>query len=252
MPRTTAAASLDGRRALMLVKIEVRFGRAAEYDGDVASHLRRVSNPLEFAFLHHALLALVLDAVLVLAVAAVWKLAHYLVWTIGGVAVRKTGAQPDPLSEPVSVSHGTSRRLRELRRRRHLEAKGSPKRNEIAAPACQTTNRRGAVIVAERRRPPRRLRKKWQRGDFTPHAFVLVPRSTLVLNERATLVLDNLSGLRRDGCHSCQRDESGERYFHIAQHNHLSKRKRNVSPLQLQHYILLVKARTASTRLNRV
>jgi hypothetical protein len=78
----------------MLVKIEVRFGRAAEYDVDVASHLRRVSNPLEFALLHHAfvLLALVLDAVLVLAVAAVWKLAHHLIWTTGGVPVRKTGA----------------------------------------------------------------------------------------------------------------------------------------------------------------
>src|SRR5215211_5610227 len=191
----------------------------------LASHLRRVSNPLEFALLHHAfvLLALVLDAVLVLAVAALWKLAHYLVWTIGGVAVRKTAAQPDPLSEPVSVSHGTSRCSRELRRRRgrHLEAKGSPKRNEIAAPACHTTNRRGAVIVAKRRRPPRRLRKKWQRGDFTADAIVLVPRSTLVLNEGAPLVLDNLSGLGRDGYHSSQQDESGERYFHMAQHNHL-------------------------------
>jgi hypothetical protein len=52
---------------------------------------------------------LVLDAVLVLAVAAVWKLAHHLVWTLGDVAVRKTGAQSDPLSGPVSVSRGTSR-----------------------------------------------------------------------------------------------------------------------------------------------
>jgi len=75
----------------MLVKI-IRFGRAAEYDGDVASHVLRGSNALEFALLHHAfvLLALVLDAVLVLAVAAVRKLAHHLVWTIGGVA--ETGA----------------------------------------------------------------------------------------------------------------------------------------------------------------
>jgi hypothetical protein len=91
------AALHSAAGALMLVKIEVRFGRAAEYDVDVASHVRRVSNPLEFALLHHAfvLLALVLDAVLVLAVAAVWKLAHHLVWTIGGVAVRKTAAQPD-------------------------------------------------------------------------------------------------------------------------------------------------------------
>ena len=80
--------------ALMLVKIEVRFGRAAEYDVDVASHVLRGSNALKFALLHHAfvLLALILDAVLVLAVAAVWKLAHHLIWTTGGVPVRKTGA----------------------------------------------------------------------------------------------------------------------------------------------------------------
>jgi len=78
----------------MLVKIEVRFGPAAEYDVDVASHVLRGSNALEFALLHHAfvLLALILYAVLVLAVAAVWKLAHHLIWTTGGVPVRKTGA----------------------------------------------------------------------------------------------------------------------------------------------------------------
>jgi hypothetical protein len=99
--------------------------------------------------------------------------------------------------------------------------RGSPKRNEIAAPACHTANRRGVVIEAERSWPPRRLRKNWQRGDYTPYAIVLMPRSTLVLNEGTPLVLDNLSGLGRDGYHSCQKDESGEWYFHMAQHNPL-------------------------------
>src|SRR5215211_3285681 len=120
--------------------------------------------------------------------------------------------------------HGVRGELRR-RRGRHLEAKGSPKRNEIAAPACHTTNRHGVVIEAERRRPPRCLNKNWQRGDFTRDAIVLMPRSTLVLNEGAPLVLDNLSGLGRNRYHPCPHDESGERYFHIAQHNHIPKRK---------------------------
>ena len=67
----------------------------------------------------------------------------------------------------------------------------------------------------------RSFRNNWRRGDFTPYAIVLVPRSTWVLNEGALLVLDNLSGCGRYSYHPCQNDESAERYLHIGQHNHL-------------------------------
>jgi hypothetical protein len=69
-----------------------------------------VSNALKLAPLHDTfvLLALALDAVLMFAVAVVWKLAHNLVCTISGIAVRKAGAQSNPLSGLVSVGHNTS------------------------------------------------------------------------------------------------------------------------------------------------